>query len=279
MRSISHGADLSNASVRADLTGANLRSAKLVGTSLAPANLERADLRGADFEFADLRGANLSGAKLRGTPGTGVRDAKNLDVAKDLSLVKYDHSTEWPDSFKWNFLRPRCKEPPPCTLGKRVQPVSDFPLQLKEMRADLTQAIKNHRCLPGWRVGETPVNIVAHAPRDGVTFQIQTWVDAGTNAKVWADDMGYGLRHENVQPLGSISADGASSAYAERIGRPAEVAVYLILEPPLGVRMWGTAPPRSLDLYQRDFLKLFRVLGVKGDLFPSLRGDKAGCPV
>ena len=58
------GADLRSADLRsADLSGANLRSANLSGANLSGANLRSANLSGADLRSADLSGANLSGAK------------------------------------------------------------------------------------------------------------------------------------------------------------------------------------------------------------------------
>ena len=60
------GANLRSADLRsANLSGANLRSADLRGANLSGANLRSAYLRSADLRSADLRGANLSGANLR----------------------------------------------------------------------------------------------------------------------------------------------------------------------------------------------------------------------
>ena len=64
-------ANLSGANLRsANLSSAYLRSADLSGANLSGANLRSADLRsanlsGANLRSADLRGANLSGANLR----------------------------------------------------------------------------------------------------------------------------------------------------------------------------------------------------------------------
>ncbi len=61
------GADLRSANLRsADLGGANLRGADLSGANLRGADLRSADLGGADLSGADLRSANLSGADLGG---------------------------------------------------------------------------------------------------------------------------------------------------------------------------------------------------------------------
>ena len=60
------GADLSGANLRsADLSGANLRSADLSSADLRSANLSGADLSGANLRSANLSGADLSGANLR----------------------------------------------------------------------------------------------------------------------------------------------------------------------------------------------------------------------
>ena len=58
------------ASMRANLSRANLRDA-----NLRYANLSRANLRGANLRDADLRNANLDGANLR---DADLRDAKNI---------------------------------------------------------------------------------------------------------------------------------------------------------------------------------------------------------
>jgi uncharacterized protein YjbI with pentapeptide repeats len=50
---------------KADLGGANLRSANLGGADLGGADLRSADLGGADLRSANLRSANLGGANLR----------------------------------------------------------------------------------------------------------------------------------------------------------------------------------------------------------------------
>ena len=52
--------------MRANLSGADLRGADLSRADLRGANLCEADLRGANLSGADLRGANLSRADLRG---------------------------------------------------------------------------------------------------------------------------------------------------------------------------------------------------------------------
>src|SRR5208282_210615 len=49
--------------IKADLSGANLRSADLRGADLRGANLRSADLYGADLRSADLRGAELKDAQ------------------------------------------------------------------------------------------------------------------------------------------------------------------------------------------------------------------------
>ena len=67
---------------RANLEGANLRSADLAGAdlrgaNLASANLEGANLRGADLEGANLASANLEGANLASANLAGA----NLDYS------------------------------------------------------------------------------------------------------------------------------------------------------------------------------------------------------
>lgn len=50
----------------ADLSGLDLRNARLQAARLAGCNLERSDLRNVRFNSADLRGCNLRQADLRG---------------------------------------------------------------------------------------------------------------------------------------------------------------------------------------------------------------------
>ena len=94
------GANLDYASLRnADLRGANLRSA-----SLYHADLRGADLFNANLRYALLRGANLHGAYLRGADlrAVSLRDASLLMT--DLSQVKHDILTLWPDRFDMSRL-------------------------------------------------------------------------------------------------------------------------------------------------------------------------------
>jgi hypothetical protein len=74
------GARLDNAY----LDGTDLRQAHLVGARLTDARLTGAHLAGADLRDADLRGADLTGAC--------------LDHA-DLSGVRHDQRTKWPQGF------------------------------------------------------------------------------------------------------------------------------------------------------------------------------------
>jgi uncharacterized protein YjbI with pentapeptide repeats len=267
------GADLSNAWVRADLRGADLSHATLVGTHFAPANLQGADFNGADLEFADLRGANLRGANLEG--------AVNLDKAKDLSYARHDASTSWPFGFTWNDSKPTCSTGS-CTLGKSPFPVTDFPHQLEAMRTKLVRATNRSSCLAGWRVEDTPLKIVARAPRNRARINIQTWtVDSGSSADDWARS--FWRFKAKVRPITKSPADLVLSEYAERYVSLQEeerglevVAVYLV-RGSVGFKLSGLAPPTLVDIYQRDFLKAFRALGVRANVFPSLRGGEDEC--
>jgi uncharacterized protein YjbI with pentapeptide repeats len=94
------GADLSGAYLRsaylrsANLCGADLRSANLWGADLSGADLCGADLRSAVLCGADLSGADLSGAYLRSADlsganlrGANLRSAKNIGNLSPYSIV------------------------------------------------------------------------------------------------------------------------------------------------------------------------------------------------
>jgi hypothetical protein len=75
------GANLSGANLRsADLSGANLRSANLRSADLSGANLRSANLRSANLRSADLSGANLSGANLSGANLSGAYADENTSM-------------------------------------------------------------------------------------------------------------------------------------------------------------------------------------------------------
>jgi len=84
-------ADLSGANLsEANLSGANLREANLRGADLRDANLREANLRGADLREADLSGADLREADLS---GANLRGATLCEA--DLSGADLDFSC-WP---------------------------------------------------------------------------------------------------------------------------------------------------------------------------------------
>jgi uncharacterized protein YjbI with pentapeptide repeats len=270
---LSH-ANLSNASLRADLRRAQLAGATLVGARMAPANLEGADLSDADLRYADLRGANLRGANLA--------DAANLDQAKDLSLARFDGSTHWPPRFTWpptKDERPTCPKGT-CTLSMNTFAVHDYPPELRAMRKKLADAIAAPRCLPGWVIEDRPFEIQAYAPQHRASFHLSTAVVGGTSVKAWAQS----FRPRNARPIPSITADGADRrpAYAIRAahtenGRPHEDVDVWFIRRGRGFRLWGTSTPELFLLFQRDFIRIFGAMGVEGNLFPSLRGDKDPC--
>lgn len=267
------GADLSHAWIRADLRDADLTGAKLIGSRLAPANLAGATFSGANLELADLRGADLKGADLG--------RAQNLQLAKDLSFAKYDETTKWPSDFTWGpeDQAPTCGPRVTCTLSKARELVQDLPKELVQMRAKLERVMDANSldCLPGWWVDERGAAIDAHAPGERATFTVSMEKARGRTARAFAT--GYltdGTRIPRVRVA------GASSAYAERFLLTAEgrresgVGVYYV-NGSHAYRLWGWASPEDFPLFQRDFVKLFRVMGVGGDLFPRLRGGKEGC--
>ena len=84
-------ADLSGANLRsADLSGADLRRADLSGANLSGANLRGADLRSANLSGANLRSADLSGANLRSADLSGAYlSGANLRGAENVPFVPY----------------------------------------------------------------------------------------------------------------------------------------------------------------------------------------------
>lgn len=80
------GADLS----RRDLRGANFHGADLTGADLSRSRLDEADLEG-----ANLRGVNMYHASLK---GANLYEASLWGA--DLSGVRYDKHTRWPDRFQ-----------------------------------------------------------------------------------------------------------------------------------------------------------------------------------
>jgi hypothetical protein len=85
-----YGADLRSANLYgADLRSANLRGANLCGADLRSANLYGADLYGADLRGANLCGADLYGADLRSADlyGADLYGAKNADLVKAQTSI------------------------------------------------------------------------------------------------------------------------------------------------------------------------------------------------
>ena len=157
--------------------------------------------------------------------------------------------------------------------------VEDLPNELLPILAKLERVTdtRHFDCLPGWWVDERGSAIDAHAPLNDATFTVSMDDASGQTAKAFAD----GFLTEG-SPIGRIGVSGASSTYAERFElnedgrRRSGVGVYYV-NGAHAYRLWGWASPESFSLFQRDFVKLFRELGVDGDLFPRLRGDKDGC--
>ncbi|MFG1796667.1 pentapeptide repeat-containing protein [Nocardia sp. NPDC049149] len=88
-------ADLTHAGLtHADLTDADLTSADLTHANLTDANLTDADLTGADLSRADLSNANLTRANL-----TAAKLTRANLTDTQLSGVKYNEFTRWPDGF------------------------------------------------------------------------------------------------------------------------------------------------------------------------------------
>jgi uncharacterized protein YjbI with pentapeptide repeats len=263
-------ANLSNAYARADLRLANLTDANLVGTRLAPANLEGANLSGADLQFADLRGANLKGANLY--------YAVNLDGAKDLSLVIFDGKTRWPPKFVWPPLTgelPSCFIPT-CTLDPKGSAVHDFPPELTAMRERLARAADSAKCLPGWSVVDRPLKVEAFVPGHRASFHMQTASTEGMTPREWAQS----FKPASAEHIPAITAGGPAYAlrftHVDRGQRQEEVHVWFV-RGQRGFHLWGSASPALFSMYERDFIRLFGAMGVEGNLFPSLRGDKDPC--
>jgi uncharacterized protein YjbI with pentapeptide repeats len=268
-------ADLSNASAGADLRGAVLANTKLVGAGLASANLQGADLTGADLQFADLRGADLRGANLV--------HAVNLEYAKDLSGAKFDGGTRWPPKFTWpvtEVIRPTCTKPM-CALPTIPLQVSELQQRLTEMRERLASAADEGKCLPGWLVEDRPGprEIRAYPPGDRAGFSVSAAKTRGTTMKHWAQTF---TELRNVHPMRAITGS-ARPAYAVRSVRvenghlDKEVHVWFVRSGGWGFHAWAEAPPALFSMFEADFTRLFRAVGVEGDLFPLLRGGKDTC--
>ena len=77
---------------RADLSGADLRSANLSGTNLGSANLSGTNLRSADLSGANLSGTNLRSANLRSANLTGadLSGTLNAEIAIAQTLIVPD---------------------------------------------------------------------------------------------------------------------------------------------------------------------------------------------
>jgi uncharacterized protein YjbI with pentapeptide repeats len=270
-------ADLSNASIRADLRFAHLNGARLIGAVLAPANLSGADLTRADLTFADLRGANLKGANLA--------NAWHLEQAKDLSFAVFDGNTQWPRGFKWvNGKRPSC-EAPTCILKEKSSMIAEFPPKVVRMRKRLLWAIGRPGCLPGWWVDERRTKVTAHSPRDAATFEVSTASGlAGKSAGGWAAD--HMFKTEAHAIPGISMGDRKVTTYTEQyvpLGEKGErkpltaLTVYFVNATGRGFQLTASAPPALFPLFKREFIKIYRALGVRGDLFPRLRGDDTAC--
>ena len=273
------GADLSNASARADLRLAVLAGAELVGAQLDRANLQGADFTGAAMRFADLRGADLRGANLF--------KSQDLEVA-DLSQAMYDRHTRWPTAFYWPPDDPMPKPPPPCRrpmCALRDKPPEENlrPRGLSVMRKRLERAANDKECLPGWQVEDQRSLIEAHPPRGRVSFSVEAGDLRGTSLSGWESGLGI----ESPKRIdASMTVDGsAKGIYAKtsedlvsaRSQRYKAVHVFFIRGRDQGFHAWAKAPPATFSLFERDFIKLFAALGIEGDLFPWLRGGEHTC--
>ena len=97
--------------VRADLGAANLGEATLRGANLEGADLRAANLWEARLDGANLRGANLEGstlvranlveATLAGASLAGATLTGATMPGKDLTGVRADRRTTWPQGFDW----------------------------------------------------------------------------------------------------------------------------------------------------------------------------------
>lgn len=263
-------ADLTNAWASADLRHADLRKATLVGTRLAPANLQGARLNRADLKYADLRGADLRGANLR---------FAKLAQTKDLSHARYDTNTKWPDDFYWPGLKDSCEES--CTLDQGSTAPHDFPPELRAIRKALERAASTGACVPGWHLEDRPADIEAIAPNRMASFQIKSWADIRhRKASVFANTFSEILRPRrhaipNIRVLASgRPAWAALFEAAPRRGARTELEVYFTQDSGnqvLGYRVRAAAPAAMFPLYERDFLKFLKAVGVGGPFFSTLR--------
>jgi uncharacterized protein YjbI with pentapeptide repeats len=263
-------ADLSNAWMRADLRGARLIRARLVGARLDPADLQGADLRGADLEDANLRRANLQGVDLS--------TAKNVGKALDLSGVSYDGKTDWPKDTQWNGKTLADCPKKRCILSSKH--VGQLFAPLTRMRSQLTKAIDRGDCFTGWRVDDELLKVGAHTLHNRATFRITEQEHVGEKTSPRAFARTYGAT--TYKQIAAFKLNG-SPAYAERAWydetrpRRTEVGVYVVMPKGVGLRFVAAASTPLFTLFERDFAKLFRLVGIEQPLFPSLQEGGTGC--
>lgn len=97
----------------ANLREADLRHADLAGADFSEARLRRADLRNATLHAACLVRADLTGANLAGADLCGADLSHAILFDADLSAVRYDDETLWPEGAVYVIGPPAAPAPPP----------------------------------------------------------------------------------------------------------------------------------------------------------------------
>ena len=258
-------ADLGVATLRADLRGATLIGANLYNADLAPANLKDANLRGADLKYATLRGANLRGADLRATTLEGV----------NFSHATYDWRTRWPKSFAQKPCPKKkgrvCRFPASASSGAREA----FPVRLKQFR----RLLVNH--LPtGWKMVPDPFGITLASSSDeanlyGESVPLEEGLTAKEYAELYDEDFKKNFPRYRQYAYHAVKLLQGRPGWVRRYGAEGEkgyevsIDLYYV-EEGRGYVFVATANSERWPLFQRDFRKIFRTLGVKPDLFPKL---------
>jgi len=151
------------------------------------------------------------------------------------------------------------------------------------MRSKLTNAIDGGDCLTGWRVDDELLKVAAHTLNNRATFRIQERNVGPTKPPIeFAGSYG----DKNLRTIIKTFKVDGSKAYAaswtvDKVDNVhpslTEVGVYVVPPTGTGIRFVASASPALFPLFERDFAKLFRLVGVQRPLFPFSQESAVGC--